>query len=270
MAELPELTILQKQMHQALAGRRIVEVEILQPKCLNVPQAEAEGVLTGRAITAVRRRGKWLALELDPPHYLLLNLGMGADLWHYKPGDKLLDKYMFRLGLDDGTGFTCRFWWFGYIHLLSADSLAMHKETAKLGPSPMEVSVAELIAIARKYPRSNLKSLILDQEKLAGIGNAYAHDILWKAHLHPARKLGTLTDEDLERYHEAIQFIMKRALEMGGIEQDFYRQGGNINNWEAFSLIGYKEHKPCPACGTAIEKIETGATATYICPTCQA
>ncbi len=145
----------------------------------------------------------------------------------------------------------------------------MHPETAKLGPSPLEISCEEFSAIARAYPRGTVKSLLLDQEKLSGIGNAYAHDILWQARLHPQRKLGSLSQAELERYYEGMRKVLRRALELGGVETDFYRTGGNLNEWETFMLVGYKQGKPCPRCGTPIELIKTGATKTYVCPKCQ-
>lgn len=269
MAELPELTILQRQMHEALTGRTIAAVECKQEKCLNKSLEEAAGLLTGRRIAAVTRRGKWLYLKLDPEYFLLINLGMGADLWYYWPGSLLPEKYQFRLALDDGAGFTCRFWWFGHLHLLSQEELARHRETANLGPSPLEVSAEEFRAIARQYPRATVKSLLLDQDKLSGVGNAYAHDIIWRAGLHPQRKLGSLSGHELDRYHTALQEVLHRAIELGGVEADFYRTGGNLNNWEAFMLIGYKAGQPCPTCGSPIAVLKTGPTKTYLCPRCQ-
>ena len=269
MAELPELTILQRQMDNALAGRVITEVEIRQEKCLNVPAAAAVTVLQGRRITGVSRRGKWLCLHLEADYLLLLNLGMGADLRYQAPGEAPPVKYQLRVTLADGAGFSCRFWWVGYIRLIRADELPAFKETAKLGPSPLEVTMDEFIAIARRYPRGTVKSLILDQEKLSGIGNAYAHDILWTAGLHPQRKLGELSEAELERYYGALSRVMGRAIELGGLERDFYGQGGHMEDAGALFLIGYKEGKPCPTCGTAISKLKTGSTSTFLCPECQ-
>lgn len=269
MAELPELTLLQRDMDAALAGGRIALVEVHQERCLNVPAARAAALLQGRRISAVTRRGKWLYLHLEPEYYLLLNLGMGADLRHHAAGAPLPEKYQFRLGLENGNGFTCRFWWFGYIRLLSPAELPGFKETARLGPCPTDISPAEFAAIARRHPRSTVKSLILDQEKLSGIGNAYAHDILWLAGLHPQRKLGTLSDADLDRYHHSIRQVMDRALALGGLEADYYGRGGNMDDTGSFFLIGYKEGTPCPNCQTPIAKIKTGSTSTFICPACQ-
>ena len=152
MAELPELTILQKQMHEALAGKRITLAKVTQRKCLNVPVKKATTILVGRSIASVTRKGKWLCLNLDPEHYLLLNLGMGADLWHYRKGTQLPAKYQLRIELTNGSGFTCRFWWFGHVHLLSPQQRSKHRQTAHIGPSPMDVTSQQLIEVARRYP----------------------------------------------------------------------------------------------------------------------
>ncbi|MFZ5824539.1 MAG: Fpg/Nei family DNA glycosylase [Bacillota bacterium] len=269
MAELPELMILERQMHETLSRRRIDLVELSQPKCLNLPVDEAVAALTGRRIARVDRRGKWFLFHLDPELYLLLNLGMGADLFYHAAGVAPREKHQLRIGLDDGSGFTCRFWWFGYIRVLAADALASHPETAMLGPDPLTLSREEFHAIARHYPRSNAKSLILDQQRLSGIGNAYAHDILWSARIHPQRRLGTLSDEEIDRYQLAIRQVIDRAHELGGYEPDFFGQGGNVRTPERLTLIGYREGQGCPICGTPIEKLKTGSTSTFICPACQ-
>ncbi|MGQ9779960.1 MAG: Fpg/Nei family DNA glycosylase [Bacillota bacterium] len=269
MAELPELVILARQMHEALAGRTIVLVEANRPECLNVPPEVLRQVLPGRTIVAVTRRGKWLFLNLEPPGHLLLNLGMGADLWYYRPGEELPAKYQFRLELDDGAGFTCRFWWFGYIRFLKPEELPGHKETAGLGPSPLEIAPEEFAALVAGAPRATVKSFLLDQKKISGIGNAYAHDILWHAGLHPLRKLGTLTPAEIERLYFSMRYILERGIALGGVERDFYRTGGNMNDWASFMLIGYKADQPCPRCGTAITVIKTGATKSFLCPRCQ-
>jgi formamidopyrimidine-DNA glycosylase len=269
MAELPELTILQTQMDEALRGRTIADVEILQEKCLNLPGAEFKRRLLGCCFSGVSRRGKWLILGLEPASFLLLNLGMGADLWRYEPPEEAQDRYQLRIGLHDGSGFTCRFWWFGYIRLLSPEELVDFREVAKLGPSPLEINAAEFAAILNRHTRKPAKELILNQEILSGVGNAYAHDILWKAGIHPQRRLGTLSESEVSAFYEAIGWVLNRAIDKGGIEQDFHRTGGKLKHWEAFGLVGYKKGKPCPRCGTAIEEIKTGSTKTYLCSQCQ-
>jgi formamidopyrimidine-DNA glycosylase len=114
-----------------------------------------------------------------------------------------------------------------------------------------------------------VKSFLVDQSKIAGIGNAYVHDILFIAGLHPLRTLNTLSEEDVERLAEGIQRGLAPSLEKGGAfyEVNIHSERGGFVMEDI--LIGYREGKPCPDCSTAIEKIKTGSTSSFICPSCQ-
>jgi formamidopyrimidine-DNA glycosylase len=117
--------------------------------------------------------------------------------------------------------------------------------------------------------RGRVKSFLLDQSKIAGIGNAYIHDILFLARLHPLRTVDTLTDAEVEALAEAIHDGLQPSIDKGGAfyEVDLYGQKGGFTMDDI--LVGYKEGKPCPSCGTPIEKIKTGSTSSFICPWCQ-
>jgi formamidopyrimidine-DNA glycosylase len=298
LAELPELTILSRQMHAELAGKAIAEVETPQPKCLNVtPQEFAAGVV-GRTVGRVELVGKWIALRLSgtavtngtavdatanadaasvaaplPGASLLLNVGMGADVRHFGAGTPAPAKYQFRLVLDDGSGFTARFWWFGYVHLVGAvgaEAAAPHP-TGRIGPLALapEVTLPWFAAMVRGAGRRNVKDVLLDQHNISGIGNAYMHDILWHGRTHPRRRAGDLSDGEIRTLYDGMHYVLRRATELGGWERDFYGAGGNMDSGVALTFIGYAQGKPCPRCGTTIEKIKTGSTAAYICPACQ-
>jgi formamidopyrimidine-DNA glycosylase len=115
-----------------------------------------------------------------------------------------------------------------------------------------------------------VKTFLLEQKNIAGIGNVYAQDILFRARLHPNRKLQTLSETEIKALYSAIKTVLNRSIELGGLayELDFHGQKGKFDQNKF--LVGYKTGKPCPECGTRIEKIKTGSTASYICPTCQA
>jgi len=117
--------------------------------------------------------------------------------------------------------------------------------------------------------KTGVKSFLLDQKNVAGIGNVYIQDILFRAKLHPNRKISTLSEKEITLLHKTIREVLNNSIKLGGaaFELDFYgRKGGcTPNNF----LVGYKSGKPCPQCGTTIEKIRTGSTASYICPSCQ-
>jgi formamidopyrimidine-DNA glycosylase len=110
---------------------------------------------------------------------------------------------------------------------------------------------------------------LLDQKNLAGIGNVYAQDILFKAKLHPNRKISTLSKKEKGDLYHAVRDVLNHSIELKGLayELDFYGQKGKFAV-EDF-LVGYKTGKPCPECGTTIEKVKTGSTSSYICPKCQ-
>ena len=209
MAELPELIVLGRQMQAKLKGKEFDSVHAVQEKCLNVGKAAFAARLKGRRVERVYNRGKWLFVALSGERHLLVNLGMGADILYYAPGKAWPEEYQCRFQMTDGSGFTCRFWWFGRLEAVTDDELAAHKATRDIAPSPLEAAftVEYLKGILRG--RKQVKVVLMDQRRVGGIGNVYIHDILFRAGLHPRRLANTLTDADIERLHG----IMRENLE---------------------------------------------------------
>lgn len=270
MPELPEITVISRQMNEKIAGKRIVEVEVRQPKNLNLPVSKFVNAVKGKTVENASSKGKWIFLKLKPDHFLLINLGMGAELLYFTPRQELPEKYNFRIVFSDGTGFTARFWWFGYIHLAKEGGLSKHRMTSRLGISPTDEGFTEghlkSLLIGKK---TGIKNFLIDQKNIAGIGNVYIQDILFRARLHPGRNTSTLSEKEVSGLYRAILKTLNRSIELGGLayERDFYGRNGKFNSKEF--LVGYKEGKPCPTCKTTIRKIRTGSTSTYICPKCQ-
>lgn len=268
--ELPELTVLAKQMAKELVRRRVSEVEIANPKCLNVPLKQFQQSVVGRVIKSVENRGKWLFITLDSGNVLLFNPGMGADVIHYRPEDELPNKYQAKFVFDDNSGFTIRAWWFCYLHLAHLESLAKHKLTAKLGISPLDREFTlDCFRQMLDKKRGNIKTFLLDQKNIAGIGNVYVQDTLFNARIHPLRAISSLTDAEVEALYKSIRSVLNDSIELGGLayEKDFYGNKGGYGA-EQFK-IAYKPGKSCPVCNTTIEKIKTGSTSSFICPRCQ-
>jgi len=266
MPELPEIHCLAKQMQAALAGKTIVNVEVLQPKSLNVPKKTFRTSLEAAKILEVSSRGKWIFVETSQG-WLLVNLGMGGEILLVKR-DSLPEKKRLLFDFDDGTCLTINFWWFGYTHYVSTDKLKSHTMTAKLGPNATDLTVNKLRSLL-KGRRGMIKSFLLDQSKIAGIGNFYAHDILFLARLHPLRTIDSLKDAEITRLARAIKKGLKPSISKGGAsyEVNLYGKPGGFKMKNI--LIGYKEGKPCPKCKAPIEKIKTGSTSSFICPHCQ-
>jgi formamidopyrimidine-DNA glycosylase len=266
MPELPEITARAREMKQALLGKTITNIEVLQPKCLNVPQETFSEALKGTQWLDVAHRGKWLFVETTQG-WLLLNMGMGGELL-LVTRDTLPEKYRLIFDFNDHTCLAVNFWWFGYAHFVPPGELDSHSMTTKLGPNALALTPDDL-RVMLKGRRGRIKSFLLNQERIAGIGNAYIHDILFLARLHPLRPINTLTDAEIDALTKAIHAGLQPAIDKGGAfyEMNLYGQKGNFTMDDI--LIGYKEGQPCPVCGTSIEKVKTGSTSSFICSSCQ-
>jgi formamidopyrimidine-DNA glycosylase len=265
--ELPEIAVRAAQMKAELPGKTIRHVTVLQPKCINLPEHEFAAGLTGATILDVTHRGKWLFVETTQG-WLLLNLGMGGEVLLVSRA-ALPEKHRLVLDLTDGSSLSINFWWFGYAHWVRAGELAAHAMTARLGTNALDVTLDELRARV-KGQRKRVKAFLLDQSEIAGIGNAYVHDILFLARLHPLQPLSSLTDAEVEALWKGICAGLRPSIDKGGAfyEMDLHGRKGGFEMQHI--LVGYKAGRPCPECGTPIEKIKTGSTSSFICPRCQA
>ncbi len=270
MPELPEITVIAGQMNREIAGKCVASVEVKQPKNLNIPVAEFEKIINGKTVNEVFSRGKWIFIKLTAAYYLLVNLGMGAELLYFSPNQKLPEKYHFKIAFSDESGFTIHFWWFGYIHLVHEKELSKHALTAKLGVSPTDESFTlENFKKLLTNKKGRIKDFLLDQKNVACVGNVYVQDILFKARLHPNRKIPTISEKEIESLYKAFISTLNHSIKLGGLayEKDFYGKNGRFTLDEF--LVGYKTGKPCPSCKTPIEKIKTGSASSYVCPKCQ-
>jgi len=270
LMELPEISILAGQMGSELVGKRISEITVSNEKCLNMPLSRFREIVVGKEVRSVEPHGKWVFIGLDPGYTLLFNSGMGADVIHFDAGGELPEKYQIRLALDDGSGFTVRVWWFCYLHLVPSDGLTGHKLTGAMGMSPLEEGFTlDYFRRLLSGRRARVKSFLLNQRNVAGIGNVYIQDILFDARLHPKRKINTLTEDEVESLYKSMRAVLSESVGMGGLayERDFYGRYGGYGKEQY--RVAYKPGMPCPECGSIIEKIRTGSTASFICPSCQ-
>jgi len=255
LPELPEIAVIARQMNKEIAGKRVADIEARQPKNLNMPVKEFVKTVKGKTVNNVSSKGKWIFIKLDPAYYMLINRGMNADLLHFTPNQKLPEKYHFKLTFTDKTGFTIQFQWFGYIHLVPERNLNKHKLTVRLGISPIdEEFTLEHFKKLLVNKKVGIKGFLIDQNNVAGIGNVYIQDILFKAKLHPNRKISTLSEKEINNLYNAIRDVLNRSIQLGGLayEKDFYGQKGKLTINEF--LVGYKTGKPCPTCETLIKK----------------
>ena len=266
MPELPEIRCRSGEMNEHLTGRTIASIEVKQPQCLNVTVEAFTLGLRGARIRATSYHGKWLITDTTQG-YLLINLGMGGELLLMDSNDAP-EKWRVRLDFEDGKTFFVNFWWFGNVHYAKHDELPRHTMTAKLGPNAMDVTVEQLTDLLSGR-RGRVKSFLPDQSKIAGIGNAYVHDILFRSRLHPLRGISTLSLCEIRRLHRAIHEEFNRSISVGAANYEVGLLGQRGGFAAADLLVGYRDGKACPECGTAVEKLKTGSTTSYLCPQCQ-
>ena len=270
MAELPEIAKLTGQMKNVLHGRTIQTVTLLQEKCTNISPHEFQRRSAGAKITNIRNKGKWIITSLDNGEQILLSLGMGADVLFFENENNLPDKYQVKILFSDGCGYTTRFWWFGKFLLISEDELPLEPNTKDIAIDPFdEKCTLEYFTTLLKGKKTQIKTFMMNQKNISGIGNMYMHDILFNARLHPQKKISEMNGDDIECLYNSMMQILNLSREKGAFsyESDFFGEKGGFT-MDCF-LVGYRENQPCPVCGENIISIKTGSTSTFICPICQ-
>ncbi|MBE5767343.1 MAG: Fpg/Nei family DNA glycosylase [Clostridiales bacterium] len=264
MPELPEIRNLAVQMNEALLGSAIMLADILQPKCLNLPEDLWKARIEGRTIENVDAKGKWIRVHLTDGYELRINLGMGGEVLLHDAGEEVSVKKRALLMFADGRSISVNFWWFGSLHAIGPGE--MHAPFDKLGPDILNVDETEFAA-AYSCKKSPIKTLLLKQDIFCGIGNYYVHDILFAAGIHPMRPGNSLSEEEMMRLFNAVHKIFQKAILQGAAdyERDLYN---NLGHYSA-TQVGYREGEPCRVCGTAIAAERIGSANSYFCPKCQ-
>ncbi|KPJ50059.1 MAG: hypothetical protein AMJ41_01910 [candidate division Zixibacteria bacterium DG_27] len=270
MPELPEIEVLCKYINRSLRGIPVESVIVKQPKCTNLSQREWNRILKGASIVKSYPQGKWAISATDNEHLLLFNLGMGCDLL-LVPQEKLEErKYQFAFLFENDKALRFSFSWFGNVHLVRESDFEGYPPTSKLGRHAYgKEFTLEKFKDLLQGRKGAVKQFLLNQKNIAGIGNAYIHDILFLAKLHPFRAIPTLTEREIEALHKAIVDIFSKSVKLGGAFWEYNIHGRKGRYDAGCLLIGYREGKPCPVCGTSVKKIKTGPTSGFICPKCQ-
>jgi len=268
--ELPEVETVARGLRESLLGRTITGATVRWPRTVARPGVAAFCTgIAGRRITAVGRRGKYIVITLDAGA-LLVHLKMSGRL-RVVPAAAALDKHTHTcFDLDDGQ--QLRFQdvrRFGRVYLVDDPALV----TAALGPEPLDddFSLDDFRRLLARR-KGRLKSLLLNQAFLAGLGNIYADESLYAARLHPLRPADTLTPAEQARLYAAIRSVLARAVESRGTTLDdggYLDAGGQAGAYRTQIRVYGRRGEPCLECGTPIERIVVGGRSTHFCPRCQ-
>lgn len=265
MPELPEVETMVRDLRKPLIGRAFTGVQVMWSRTVQTGAGELQKRLPGQRLEAVERRGKYLVFRLSLGDDLLIHLRMTGDLQIFSSGDPLHkhDRVIFHLD----NGYQLRFRdmrKFGRVYLTNGAAQAL----GHLGPEPLAPEFGEGDFLSRLERRSGrIKSLLLNQEFIAGLGNIYADEALFLAGIRPDRRANALLDEEkLELYH-AIRQVLTRAIERKGstLPDEAYRGGGYQHEFKVYG----REDEPCLTCGNPIRRVPLNQRSAHFCPTCQ-
>lgn len=271
MPELPEVETVVRDLRPALVGRTLTAIRRGR-KALRRPWKKAwESLLTGARVEAIRRRGKWILLDLDRGHHLVVHLGMTGQLTTTETSAAEQTHTHLVAGLDDGRQLRFRDTRrFGSLTLL-ADAAALDNflVRADLGPEPWDLDPRawheRLTATGRA-----LKAVLLDQRVVAGVGNIYADESLFEAGLHPAVRGRVMRPEESERLLRAVVTVLERAIARRGSTIRDYVGGSGLRGGyqEEFRVYG-RTGAPCVRCQAPVLRVQLAGRSTHYCPSCQ-
>ena len=271
MPELPEVETIRRQLEPAVVGARIREIEVLDPRWTAPrPPGEVAAALTGRTVLRLVRAGKYLIWELSDDQHLLMHLRMTGTLLFDPPADPPHTRV--RVALSDGHRLVYvdprRF---GTGHLLESSQARSAYLGSRLGPEPLtpEFTTAYLRDAARGRT-APVKAFVLDQRRIAGVGNIYANEALFRARIHPLRAAGSLRRAQLDALREGIEGALAAGIEAKGATIDDFRHlDGAHGSFQDQFLVHLREGRPCPRCATPVRKLVVGGRGTYVCEHCQ-
>jgi formamidopyrimidine-DNA glycosylase len=271
MPELPEVETIRRQLAPHLEGRRMQHVEILdarwtRPVDPEVVQAGVEGAVVERVL----RSGKYLNLVLSGERHLLIHLRMTGSLLFDPDTEPLHTRVRFHL--DRGH----RLLYvdprrFGTGHLLADPAARDAYLAARLGAEPFTPAfTATYLRQAARGRRAPVKAFLLDQRRIAGVGNIYADEALFRAGIHPLRPAGALTSTQWGLLHAAIEEVLTAGIDsQGATIDDFRHVDGARGSFQDRFLVHRRAGEPCPVCGSLVRKIVAAGRGTYVCERCQ-
>jgi formamidopyrimidine-DNA glycosylase len=273
--ELPEVETIRRQLAPRIAGRTIVEAEVFDPLwCAPRTPEEVEVDLRGERIASLGRRGKYLLMELEDERFLVIHLRMTGNLLWVAKADDLPGRahLRVRLVLDDGNRLLfvdLRRFGTGVVIDSRAELDAYLDE--RVGPEPLEPEFTpDVLARAARGRKAPVKAFLLDQRRVAGVGNIYADEALFRARIHPLRPAGRLRREEIERLHAGIVETLETGIERQGSSIDRYRDAdGERGSMQDEFLIHLREGRPCVRCGGTVVKMVAAGRGTYVCRRCQ-
>jgi len=267
MPELPEVETTVRGLERVLAGRRIARIEARRPDLRRAMPVDLGQRLTGARVTRLWRRAKYGVIETDRGDSLVFHLGMSGH-WRIDPSERGKHDH-FVIETDDGRQLALNdARRFGSLDLVRTDMLGEWAPFAALGPEPLELDARDLKKRLAGRTAA-IKLLLLDQRIVAGLGNIYVCEALYRAGIHPGRTGGSVSLQRLTRLVASISEVLAEAIAAGGSTlRDFASPDGELGYFSKSFSVYDREGRPC-GCGGTVRRLMQGGRSTFYCPRCQ-
>jgi formamidopyrimidine-DNA glycosylase len=276
MPELPEVESLRQILARSATGRRVLSAVVSEPRLRRAVSSDFAALIAGRTIEKIVRRAKYLLIHLSGGHVMLVHLGMSGSLTHRGNGfdsrsfNPRHDHVIFTL--DDGSRLVYndprRF---GLMKLMSGGEIAHVEELKGLGPEPLSADFnASYLWQVTRGRTASIKNVLMDQRVVAGVGNIYASEILFRAGVRPTRRAGKVTRAEIEKIVAQTGAVLHEAIGSRGTTFRSYRDsqgepGAFVTRLRVYGRAG----DPCRICGSVIKAVTVGQRSSFYCPQCQ-
>ena len=286
MPELPEVETVRIGLHRMIIGKKIASIIHDWPKSFPNSKSDADTFMVGATIIDVRRRAKVLLIDLSTQYSLVIHLKMTGQMVYRgsevfgagHPNDSLvgdLPDSSTRVIIEFSD--TAKLFFndqrkFGWMRLIPTSEVEFIDFMKRVGPEPLSEEFTTQIFLGQLMKRKNstIKSVLLDQSIIAGIGNIYADESLWGAQIHPLTKTADISRQKLLRLRTEIQSVLRIAIEKGGsTDRNYVNAEGKKGSYMSFARVFRRDKEPCMHCGTIIIKIRAAGRGTHLCPKCQ-
>ncbi len=272
MPELPEIETIRRDLQKRIRGKTIERCEVRLPRLITCPDCDEYcALLKGSIILEVNRRGKYLLFQLDKPYQWVVHLGMSGSLQLVEDDVEepkhthivlYLHPRMLLRYVDPRT--------FGESAIVEQGCYEPLKGLAHLGPEPLSRSFTLPVLRSILHRPAKIKSLLMNQSRIAGIGNIYSDEILFRAGIDPLRPANTLDEDEIRALYSAIITVLREAIKgRGSSINNFVDLEGNPGRYQLSHMVYGREDQPCARCGNLIIRRKIGGRSSYSCPSCQ-
>lgn len=273
MPELPEVETIKNTLKTLVIGKTIKHVTIYWPKIIKNPDdtESFQHLISGETIQAIGRKGKFLLFYLDG-YVLVSHLRMEGKYSIHKHDETLKKHTHVIFSFTDGNELRYNdVRKFGTMHLFTKGNELNYKPLSILGPDALDRTFTNALLQSKlKHTQRFVKACLLDQTTVAGLGNIYADETLFKACVHPLKRADQLTEKEIQAVHDAAVTILKDAVKKGGTTIRSYTDShGEMGMFQQTLFVYGKEDEPCMVCGEPIKKMKVDGRGTHVCNACQ-